>query len=312
MRLFLLSFFLMVAVAAVSQPARADRPQIFKDCPDCPEMTIIPAGSFHMGTPYSVTQAEGVPAKRAKRERPVHAVSVEQAFALGTFEITRRQYGLFVKATGHAGSGGCKYWTGDKFEIAATKGWRDPGYQQTDRHPVVCVSWDDANAYIAWLSDKTGKAYRLPSEAEWEYAARAGTGTARFWGHDPAAACRYANVFDRDGAKSGEFPTMAPHPCHDGYEQTAPVGHFKPNAFGLFDTAGNVWEWTADCWHKTYQDAPRDNRPWIEGGRCTQRVLRGGSWISIARFVRSGNRSKINTDARIYRNGFRVALSLPR
>ena len=306
-------FILLVLLAALSHPLSAGEPgTTFRDCDDCPTMIVVPAGDHSMGTPYSVTQAEGVKPKRAARERPVHSVTFSHPFAIGKFEVTRRQYATFVEATDHEGKGGCKYWTGDRFEVAGSKGWRDPGYPQADDHPAVCLSWDDARAYVGWLAAKTGKPYRLPSEAEWEYAARATSGTARFWGNAPAAACRFANVFDESGARDGAFPTMTPHPCDDGFIHTSPVGAFLPNAFGLHDTAGNAWEWTEDCWHKTYAGAPADGRAWTADGRCTQRVVRGGSWISIARYVRSGNRSKINTGSRIYRNGLRVALSLPR
>ena len=296
--------FLATAVSIAAEP------KYFQDCKNCPEMVLIPPGSFHMGTPDSVTQFEGVKAKRGKRERPVHQVRINLKYALGKYEVTRLQYRAFIDDSGYKAPGGCKYWTGDKFEIADDKDWKDPGYPQEDNHPAVCISWNDAKAYTKWLSFKTGRAYRLPSEVEWEYAARAGSGTARFWGNESRKACKFANVFDRTGAASGEFATMTPHDCNDGYKQTSPVGSFEANAFGLHDTAGNAWEWNEDCWHKTYRGSPIDSRAWTTGGRCNQRVVRGGSWISIPRYVRSGNRSKINKDSRIYRNGFRVALTL--
>ena len=301
-----------ISVMLTASSSVANEPESFRHCQNCPEMVVIPTGVFHMGTPDSITQKEGVKTKRAKRERPVHPVRIERRFALGKFEVTRKQYSDFIAATDYSAPGGCKYWTGHKFEIADDKNWKDPGYLQADDHPAVCISWNDAKAYTKWLAARTGKAYRLPSEAEWEYAARAGAGTARFWGNDPAKACKYANVFDTSGAASGEFPTMAPHQCDDGYEQTSPVGSYSANAFGLHDTAGNAWEWNEDCWHKSYTGAPSNSRAWMADGRCNQRIVRGGSWISISRYVRSGNRSKINTDSRIYRNGFRVALTLGR
>ena len=283
----------------------------FRDCMDCPEMVAIPAGSFTMGSPAAVTEREGIPDKRATRERPRHRVGFARPFAVGKYEVTRGQYAAFVRAADHGGGGGCKYWVGDHFEFDKTKSWRDPGYPQTDRDPVTCVNWHDAKAYVAWLSAKTGKAYRLPSEAEWEYMARGGTDTARFWGHSAGRACGYGNVHDRTGARANGFPSMVPHKCDDRHANTAPAGSFWANGFGVHDTAGNVWEWVEDCWHKTYAGAPSDGSAWTGGGRCGQRVLRGGSWISIARFVRSANRSKIDTGLRIYRNGFRVARSLP-
>ncbi len=273
-------------------------------------MIVIPAGSFRMGSSETLTEREGITAKRGARERPIHEVSFSRPFAIGKFEVTRGEYARFVAATNRTGGAGCKFYTGSKFVVDPTKSWRDPGYPQTDRHPAACISWEDAKAYAAWLATETGKPYRLPSEAEWEYTARAGTATARFWGDDAAGACRFANAYDRIGARTKEFPNMTPHDCADGRERTAPVGSYRANAFGVHDTAGNVWEWQEDCWHKTYEGAPSNGSAWIGSGRCSQRILRGGSWISTPRYVRSGNRSKFNLDARVYRNGFRVARSL--
>jgi formylglycine-generating enzyme required for sulfatase activity len=285
--------------------------ETFRDCADCPEMVAIRAGSFTMGSTAAVTKREGIPDKRAARERPRHRVEFARPFAIGKYEVTRGEYAAFVAAADHAGAG-CKYWTGDKFEIDKARSWRNPGYKQTDGHPATCISWDDAKAYVAWLSDKTGKRYRLPSEAEWEYVARAGADYARWWGDDASDACNFANVYDMAGGRARPFTAMTAHDCNDGHAATSPVGSYSANHFGVHDTAGNVWEWVEDCWHKTYAGAPSDGGAWTGSGRCGQRVLRGGSWISIARFVRSANRSKIDTELRIYRNGFRVARPLPR
>ena len=146
---------ILTALAVLTlSTAQAAEPKTFRDCADCPEMVVVPAGASFIGSPQSVTQREGVPAKRAKRERPVHRIRIAQAFAIGKFEVTRRQYGLFVSATGYRKPGGCKYWTGDKFETADSKNWQDPGYEQGDRHPAVCISWDDAKAFTNWIAGK--------------------------------------------------------------------------------------------------------------------------------------------------------------
>jgi sulfatase modifying factor 1 len=185
--------------------------------------------------------------------------------------------------------------------------WRSPGFAQEDDYPVACVSWNDAKAYVDWLSKQTGHDYRLPSEAEWEFAARAGTTTARFWGDNPDSACRYANVADRT-AKT-RYPGWPIHDCEDGYVHAAPTGSFKANSFGLKDMLGNLWEWTADCWNGSYEGAPSDGSA-RTGGDCRWRVLRGGSWDIAPEFVRSAIRIRTTTKSRSYSAGFRPARTL--
>ena len=219
-------------------------------CEDClePEMVVVPAGSFRMGD----IQGGGY-----SDERPVHTVDIK-SFAVGKYEITRAQYEAFVNA--------------ESYDAGTT--WRDPFTEfnppqtQTGQHPVVGVSWDDAKAYVAWLRRATGKRYRLLTESEWEYVARAGTETRYHFGNSEASVRGNANC--------------AESVCDDGYTNTAPVGSFGANAFGLHDVHGNVWEWVEDCWHGNYEGAPTDGSAWLgeDGGNCAQRVLRGGSWIS--------------------------------
>ena len=187
------------------------------------------------------------------------------------------------------------------------KDWRNPGYAQEDPHPVACVSWEDAKAYVVWLSGRTGKAYRLLTEAEWEYAARAGTTTRRFWGDYGDESCAYANGADQ--TTKAQVPGAANWlvaNCNDRYAHTAPVGSYRANAFGLFDMLGNVWEWTEDCWNGNYGDAPSDGRAWATGD-CSQRVVRGGSWSDIPMFLRSALRFRGSTAIRDSYVGFRVA-----
>jgi formylglycine-generating enzyme required for sulfatase activity len=290
------------AEVALAPPARPDSPGPvepavgvypappgggFRDCADCPVMVVIPAGSFVMGSPA------GEPG-RDDNEGPQHEVTIPRAFALGRHEVTFAEWDACVRG------GGCRHRADDM-------GWgRGP-------RPVIDVSWDDADDYVRWLSRKTGQEYRLPSEAEWEYAVRAGSATARsaprFWGGDPADACRYANVYDLAG-RSALGLDWAHHDCQDGYAQTAPVGRFRPNDFGLYDVLGNVWEWMADCWHDSYQGAPGDGGAWLTGD-CTRRVLRGGSWNDGPTNGRSANRLGDAGGNRYIIVGFRLTRTLP-
>ena len=160
---------------------------------------------------------------------------------------------------------------------------------------MVCVSWKDAKAYVDWLSGKTGKGYRLLSEAEWEYVARGGTRTSRYWGAGEGGQCEYAN-----GAAS----------CRDRSVYTAEVGSYRANGFGLHDVLGNVWEWVEDCWHEDYTGAPVDGSAWTSGGECGYRVLRGGSWVAKPRNLRSAIRIRNSTGNRVNFLGFRIARTL--
>jgi formylglycine-generating enzyme required for sulfatase activity len=192
-------------------------------------------------------------------------------------------------------TGGCWTWTGSKWEKDSARSWRDPGFEQTDDHPAVCVSWQDARAYTEWLSRETGRDYRLPTEAEWEYVTRAGTTTRYWWGDDIGR--NNANCYD----------------CGSQWDRkgTAPVGTFRPNGFGLYDVHGNVWEWVADCYeedaYKTHENYPAMVGSWYDF--CV-RVFRGGSWVSIPRLLRSANRGGTVADFRISDVGFRVARTL--
>lgn len=291
--------------------------KIFQDCPDCPQMVVVPAGGFRMGSPAAESG-------RAFTEGPVHEVEIRRPFALGRFEVTRGQFAAFVAATGFTGGVGCYWWTGDKLakddENAwrdpawwtgdgwfpdVKKGWRDPGYRQGDDEPVACVNWADAEAYIDWLGRRAGFAYRLPTAAEWEYAARAGSTAARPWKDEAGGACAHANVHDR-ASRARLGPSWRHHDCDDGFARTSSVGRFPANAFGLHDMLGNVWEWTADCWHDDYTGAPADGRAWTAGGDCARRVLRGGSWSALPRQIRFAARIHNTPTTRLWNpNGYR-------
>ena len=270
----------------------------FRDCPECPELVVVPSGSFMMGSPAS---EEG----RWDDEGPVRRVTIAEPFAVGVHEVTRGEFARFVSATGRSMGDSC--WTREDGEWESRSGrhWRSPGFRQGDDHPVVCVSWNDARAYVNWLSGATGESYRLLSESEWEYAARSGTSTARYWGESESGQCRYANGADA----STDFDWRTG--CDDGYSRTAPVGSFAANVFGLHDMSGNVFEWVEDCWNGSYAGAPGDGSAW-ESGNCSARVLRGGSWNVSPRGLRSAVRGGYGTDFRNLYCGFRVARTLAR
>ena len=185
--------------------------------------------------------------------------------------------------------------------------WRNPGFAQDDKHPATCVSWEDADAYVTWLSQVTGRRYRLLTEAEWEYAARAGTTTTRYWGDDTGKTCEYANGADRSTAAAVPGADTWPVAnCDDLHAYTAPVGSYRPNAFGLHDMLGNVEEWTQDCWVGNYHGAPTDGSA-VAAGDCYLRVVRGGSWLDAPVGVPAAYRVGSPMPVRVYRRGFRVA-----
>ena len=273
---------------------------VFRDCDGCPEMVVIPAGEFTMGSSASEMG-------RYADEGPLRRVVVG-SFALGRREVTWLEYAAFVTATGRGSGDGCFEPIDDELLMNPEMSWREPGFAQHEGHPVVCVTWDDAQAYAAWLSEKTGKSYRLPSESEWEYAARAGTTAARYWGAGSDAQCKYAN--GADAAAKSRFNEWTVARCDDGAIQTALAGSYKANGFGLFDMLGNVAEWVEDCWHDDYSGAPSDGTAWTVGGDCRVRVLRGGSWGSDPPLLRSAARGRAITEFGESVIGFRMARTL--
>jgi formylglycine-generating enzyme required for sulfatase activity len=283
-------------------------PCTLSDQNTAPAMVAIRPGQFVMGSPDTETG-------RFSNEGPQHTVTIPKPFAISRCEITVKQFKQFVQETGYKTTAetvgkGCNIWNPEKKEVQQPdKNWNSAGFSQTEQHPVVCVSWQDAQHFVQWLSQRTGALYRLPTEAEWEYAARADSETARYFGDQ--SQCDYANGLGQE-AKMIADTTWILADCPDGYVYTAPVGSFKPNTFGLYDTLGNVYEWTQDCWHDSYQKAPLDGSVWLEseGGACDRRVVRGGLWIINPRGLRSANRSRINTDDAYLNLGFRVARAL--
>ncbi len=277
------------------------------------KFALIPAGEFMMGSDATVDSlAQTYPQYERKRfqelgdEAPVHKVRITHAFYLGQYEVTVGQFRRFLDASGYRpeseadGTGGYGYnpdydpaksARGDAFDGRDPKySWRNPGFPQGDDHPVVNVTWNDAVAMCKWLSAQEGKTYRLPTEAEWEYAARAGTRTQYYTGDDPQSLLKAANVFDADAAKNWTRWQSYALPASDGYAFTSPVGSFVPNAFGLYDVHGNAWEWTAD-WHddRYYANSPVADPQGPATGSV--RVRRGGSWHTWSFYARSSYRN---------------------
>jgi formylglycine-generating enzyme required for sulfatase activity len=232
---------------APTPPVLAVPSGVIRDCPDCPELVRIPAGSFSMGVPAGEEEREGLPDDFKGPSVPVHPVTISQPYLLGRTHVTRRQYAVFARATHRAG-GGCWTWDGKAYTQSDARSWESPGFAQTDDDPAVCLSFDDAQAYVAWLSARTGQKYRLPSEAEWEYAARANTSTSRYWGDTADGQCGNANGADQSAkAKVPGAANWTVASCDDGFPYTSPAGHFRPNVFGLYDMLGNAFQWTSDC-----------------------------------------------------------------
>ena len=247
----------------------------FRDCEECPEMVVVPAGTYRMGSPAS---EEG----REDEEGPVHRVTIAQPLAVGKYEVTFAEWDACVSG------GGCG-------------GYRPPyeGWWGRGRRPVIHVSWKDAQAYVRWLSEETGETYRLLSEAEWEYVARAGTTTPFHTGATISTEqANYNGKYTYGSGRKGKYR-----------KQTVPVGSFPANGFGLHDVHGNVWEWTQDCWHAGYGGAPADGRAW-ESRECSGRVLRGGSWFNSPWNLRSANRVGFTSGDRSDVIGIRVARML--
>ncbi len=263
--------------------------QAFRDCVDCPEMIVIPAGEFMMGS-------ESAELGRSDREGPQRLVRVRK-FAAGKFELTRGQWEAFAWSTNRGITAGC-FWTGRSgAEVDPIGSWRDVAFNQDDTHPVVCVTWQDAQDYVRWLSQRTRHSYRLMTEAEWEYAARAGSSTPYAWG--ATASHEYANYGADEccsGAASGR----------DRWINTAPVGAFQSNAFGIHDMHGNVLEWVQDCFANSYAGLSIDGSAYETAvtlqltGRfarlngtssCSYRMLRGGDWANPPAFIRSAYRN---------------------
>jgi len=268
-----------------AEEARRAASQSARDCSECPDMVRLPAGSFVMGADGAEEQREGLGDWARNRGLPRKRITIRTAFWMSRTEVTIGQFRAFVEATNRDMGAKCWVWAG-KWTDMAGRNWRDPGFPQSDTHPVTCVSSTDAIAYAAWLSQRTGRRYRLASEAEWEYAARAGTVTARYWGDEWGDGDRYATIHAKRGG-------------------TTPAGSLIPNAFGLHDILGNVWEWTMDAYNKDLAAQPEDGSPRTAGAGGL-RILRGGSWAEDPSVVRAGYREAFGAGNRGDRFGIRV------
>lgn len=310
MRPFALAALLLLAAV----PARAQTQQTAaaepRDCPVCPELALVPPGQFQMGSAPDVPELEP-----GRGESPAARLSFARPFLVSRHEVTHGEYRRYVEATGVKQVPGCRVWSGGQWIHDADRSWRDPGYAvpPRDDDPVVCVSWDDARAYAEWLSTESGRRYRLPSEAEWEYVARGGTSFPRYWGENDsredqvlALACDYANVYDASAVEALRLPWPNAR-CSDRATALAPVAQYKPNAFGVHDIIGNVREWVMDCFTASYAGRPTDARAWTWQGGCEQKGVRGGSWASRPRDARAPARGAELAGHRQSDLGFRVA-----
>ena len=301
-------FTTLVAVGLLCQPALAQQ----SDDAMVGMFVRIPAGSFLMGSKAGDAD-----------ERPLRRVTFAKPFEMLAHEVTVGQFLRFVDDSGYQLGAGCRFYistgsTPDPYRHAS-----QPGFDQSPAHPVVCVSAEDARAYAAWATARTGWVHRLPTEAEWEYAARAGGGPGFVW-RDGTEPCRHANISDLDRAKAHHdgrhyfgndrmYRSIDEQivPCDDGAVFTAPVGSYQPNALGLYDMIGNAWEWVADCVKgdfgavPPYADAPADGSAVVQTG-CNRTVIRGSSWHTGPRYSQLSNRSSVPSDYRMYHLGFRL------
>jgi formylglycine-generating enzyme required for sulfatase activity len=284
-------------------------PAPFRDCPSCPQLVRIPPGTFLMGSTEAETTQAAMKPERALQERPQHSVTIGYPFAIGRYEVTIAEFAVYARDTGFKTTPGCYGLLNRSFHLDAHATWDHPGWPVTARHPVVCVSPAEYDGYVAWLSKKTGHQYRLPSEAEWEYAARSGLSQMRVWKPDDAAGCKLFNAGDAHfRAKYGDpWPTFA---CDDGYADTSPVGSYPPNLHGMYDVFGNASEVVADCFHPNHDGAPTDGSARTGPAGCA-RVAKGGSPSGEPGFLRPALRVLVTPDVHGTGIGLRVLRELP-
>ncbi len=270
----------------------------FRDCPDCPEMVVVPSGTLKMGSRRDEDPHESV-------ELPETEIPID-SYALGVTEVTKDAFEQFINETGYNAWDGCWYWSIVWIPDTSID-WRDPGYEQTGSHPVVCANFDDMRAYVDWLSRKAGKLYRLPSEAEWEFAAEAGE-PGLPWAGDEDQICAHGNMHDVAG-RAAFTSVLSSFDCDDKAGQTAPVKSYQPNAYGLYDMIGNVNELVDDCWNSDHEDRPDTARARRDGD-CSKRVLKGTNFANYKETARPAWRmDMVGIWPNIY-TGFRVARDL--
>jgi formylglycine-generating enzyme required for sulfatase activity len=264
----------------------------FKECAACPEMLVVPEGEYMMGSSDDELERLG-------NEGPQHRVKIARRFAVGKLKVTREEFEAFANETSYSVGDKCFTLEDGKAEERSGRSYRNPGFDQDGKHPVVCIDWDDAKAYVAWLSKKTGKLYRLLSESEWEYVARAGSKTPFWWGS--SISTDQANYDGNSSYGSGGKGQYR--------QKTVPADMFKANPWGLYQVHGNAFEWVEDCWNETYQYGPADD--WVRmAGNCGRHVRRGGAWNIIAKMLRSAYREQRPAATRGSNMGMRVARTL--
>jgi formylglycine-generating enzyme required for sulfatase activity len=281
-----------VSVAASGPSANKD---LILSTPIKLSMSWVPGGEFQMGDLDGIGHDD---------ERPVRSMTLPGFWMMQT-EVTRAHFQRFISGTGYEISPGCGYFA-DGWTHGEALSWQDPGFAQGADHPVTCVSWRDASAFAQWLSDETGQLFTLPSEAQWEYAARARSTTPYSFGEDAGLLCAYANGADQRALV--DYPGFDVIDCDDGHTRTAPVASYRANAFGLYDMTGNVWEWVLDCYNGSYQTASGtvDNQQ-----NCERRVYRGGAYGDVPYFLRVALRNRGYPDERRDDVGFRLVVMPP-
>lgn len=295
------------AAFAAAQSGRPVAERTFRDRlrdgTEGPDLVALPTGSFTMGSPASEPG-------RDTDEGPQRTVTIGRQIAVTKHEVTLAEFRRFVEATGRTMGGNCfADLDGDgQFTQTAEANWLNPGFNQSGAQPVVCVSWDEAKAYAQWLSQQTGETYRLLSEAEWEYAARAGATSAYSFGTDANTGCSYMN--GADATAKQKYTNWTTLSCNDGYLNTAPVGSYAANRFGLHDMHGNVLEWVEDCFDDSYAAGQASDGTAFSKSSCSFRVLRGGSWSDSPSWLRSANRSGNSPTYRSLSLGFRLSRTL--
>ena len=287
-----------------SVPMQSLSRRTFRDCEDCPEMVALSAGEFMMGS------LEDEPWREPHEGLPRRVV-IKKPIAIGKFEVTVDQFSTFVTETRMSAGNLCRVIVGDNGKPGRSfimgppeSSFREPGFPVVGTHPAVCISWDDAERYVAWLKGRTGKPYRLPTEAEWEYAARAGTQTIYSFGNEPSTICAFGRFADPDSS----FPWR--EGCGPAAAGPIPVGQLMPNPWGIFDMHGNAWEWVEDCWTPNTSEIPADGSPFSRPNGCSMRVIRGGSWANGPSRLRSAARREMGRWSHYNNVGFRIALSL--
>ncbi len=284
-------------------------PRIFRDCEVCPELVAIPPGSFVMGSTDGETSRAGMRPDRAAHEKPRVPVNIAYPFAIGRYELTVAEFRVFADATGFEETG-CFELRGEQWGFNSEANWSHPGFPVSDQHPAVCLNSYDFQAYLDWLSERTGAQYRFPTEAEWEYVARSGIAEVRIWAREDEAACEFQNGADLQYRQTftENWETFE---CDDGFAVTAPVAQYQSNNLGMYDVFGNVAELTADCFATSHQDSPTDGAARVTEP-CQNRVFKGGSWAGEPGYFRPAVRVAATPIVRGTGFGLRVLREIPR